>query len=63
MERCRDPARGVVGLAGEGFPVAQRAWVALGVGMTGEGDLAERLLRDAVVVHEARSVERALLRR
>ncbi len=62
MERRHDPTRGVVRLARERVTAAQRARVALGVGVGGERDLAERLLRYPVIVHEARGLQGALVR-
>ena len=61
VERLDDPARGVVGSARERLAVPDRARVPLRVGVGRERDLGERLLRDAVIVHEALRVERALL--
>ena len=63
VEGLHDPARLVVGLARQRAAVADRPGIALGVGVAGQRDVAQRFLANVVVVHEAPRLHRALGRR
>ena len=63
VERLGDPARGVVLLARQRRAVADRPRVALGVGVARQGDLGQRVLGDAVLVHEPHRLHRRRLGR
>ena len=62
VERLGDPARRVVRLASERRSEADGPWVALRMLVAGERDLGERILRDAVLVHEPHGLHGADLR-